>query len=182
VAAGASRRMGRPKALLPYEGTTFVGHLWSLLNSLPLAWRRVVTSPGLPLVDYPCLINPETERGPIGSIQLALRNGAQDCPWLLVLAVDRPTIALSTLLALVEAAQQPSAELWVPSYQGRRGHPIVFGQACYADLLLAPEARWVAHRHLRAEVAVDDPAIFDQFDTPEELAAMKKGPPREGPS
>lgn len=178
LAAGASSRMGRPKALLPYGGTTFVDHLWRLLEQLSLAWKRVVTSPALPLDAYPCLVNPETERGPIGSLQLALRSGADQYPWLLVLAVDRPTIALSTLQALVNATRHPG-ELWVPSYQGRRGHPVLFGQACYSDLLIAPDhpgARWVVQRHARTEVPVDDPAIFDQLDTPADLKAAGLSP------
>jgi len=177
VAAGLSRRMGRPKALLPYKDTTFVGHLWRELEHLPLAWRRVVTSPGLPL-DLPHLVNPETERGPIGSIQVALRQGAAECPWLLVLAVDRPTVSRQTLEALVQAAERGGGDLWVPSQGGRRGHPIIFGRACYDDLLQAPDdpgARWVVARHAgrRREVEVPDPAIHHQLDSPEDLQALR---------
>ena len=178
LSAGASRRMGQPKALLAYEGTTFVDHLWKQLLALPLAWRKVITSPALPLEDYPTLVNSETARGPIGSLQLALRHGAQDAPWLLVMAVDRPTVRFDTLLALIQAAQNSPGDLWVPSYRGQRGHPIIFGQACYADLLAAPDepgARWVVarHRQARVEVTVDDPAILHQFDTPADLKILK---------
>lgn len=178
LAAGASRRMGQPKALLPYRGGTFLGHLWDRLQELQLPWTRVVTSPDL-VVPMPHLVNPETARGPIGSIQLALRMGAGDYPWLLVVAVDRPRVSPHTFAKLCHQAQQSGAHVIVPAYQGRRGHPIIFARCCYADLLAAPDdpgARWVVarHRDQRLEVEVDDPAILEQFDTPEQLAKMQE--------
>ena len=177
--------MGSPKALLKIEGKTFVERLWGLLDRLPLGWRKVVTSPtvGVPL---PHLINPEQERGPIGSIQMALRSGAAEFAWLMVLSVDRPHLQQSTLQALAAAAQSTAGDLWVPRYQGRRGHPIVFGKACYADLLAAPDdpgARWVVGRHLeqRVEVEVADAAVLDNWDTPQALPSGLAGPgPRAG--
>ena len=173
LAAGASRRMGTPKALLPFGRTTFVEHLWELLAALPLGWKRVVTSPSLPL-GLPSLVNPETARGPIGSIQAALRHGARDFPWLLVMAVDRPQLRPETLACLCQAAATGQGALWVPTYRGRRGHPILFSRGCYDDLMAAPDepgARWVVgrHRHRRVEVAVEDPAVVCELDTPEQL-------------
>lgn len=172
--------MGAPKALIPIGSSTFVEHLWAMLEPLPLGWKRVVTSPAMPL-NLPTLINPDTQRGPIGSIQLALRGGASDYPWLLVLAVDRPHLQPETLNRLCGAAQAGEGAMWVPCYRGQRGHPPVFSRQLYGDLLVAPEhlgARWVVarHRQRRVEVRVEDPAILQNLDTPEQLEKAGLGP------
>ena len=48
LAAGASSRMGRPKLLLPWRGTTVVGHLISQWRELGAAQIAIVVQPGIP--------------------------------------------------------------------------------------------------------------------------------------
>lgn len=182
LAAGLSVRMGRPKALLPFQGGTFLSVILERLRGLELPLLAVVRGPDLILPEdvlggVPVLVNPEPETGPIGSIQAGLAAGFGDLPWLLAVPVDHPAVLPQTFRTLAGAAQAGGAHLFVPSFRGRRGHPVVFTQACYEDLLRVPQgegARWVVgrHRHLRMEIPVEDPGILRNVDTPEEYRRL----------
>lgn len=174
LTGGRSTRMGSPKALLPFGDGTFLSVILERLRPLGLSYLAVVRGPGLELPDLPglrILLNPSPESGPVGSLQVGLADGAENHPWVLAVPVDHPAVARDTYLALAQAASRGGAHLWVPSYQGRRGHPVVFGRPCYEDLRRVPSgegARWVVARHRedRVEVPVQDPQILRNVDTP----------------
>lgn len=172
LTGGLSTRMGRPKALLPFRGGTFLGVILERLAPLGL-WTAVVKAPGLAVAGPRVLVNPRPESGPIGSIQVGLAAGAENFPWVLTVPVDHPAVAEETYRALARAASEGGAHLWAPTFRGRRGHPVVFGAECFEDLRRVPEgegARWVVarHREHRAEVPVEDPEILRNVDTPED--------------
>lgn len=176
LAAGASRRMGSPKALLPWGETTFLGHLCRLLNQLDVH-RAVVTRPELAphlQVDWPIWINPEPDRGMLSSLQTALARLPKNCPWLMVALVDQPAISLRTFQSM---HAQASPQGWSsPVHQGRRGHPVVIGRECFAALLSAPpegNPRDILAGFSRTLVEVEEAAVALDFDTPEELEAFQ---------
>lgn len=177
LAAGASRRMGTPKALLPWGSTTFVRHLCSVLAQLDLPARAVVTRPDLVdrlNVEWPVWVNPEPERGMLSSLQTALHCLSDDCPWLMVCLVDQPSISLETFRTM--AAQARETGWSSPLYQGRRGHPVIIGRECFTALKEAPSEqnpRDVLSHFPRTLVEVEDPGIAKDFDTPEELKAYQ---------
>jgi molybdenum cofactor cytidylyltransferase len=83
LAGGASERMGRPKALLPFRGSTFLEVILQSCRSLPLAGVVVVAGPDIDkmlsdniLAGATKVLNPTPESGPIGSIRLGI--GALD--------------------------------------------------------------------------------------------------------
>lgn len=180
LTGGASRRMGRHKALLELPEGTFLQLILQRLKQAQVA-ATVIRSPALELATDPeveVLVNPEPERGQLSSLQVGLRPHLDGLDWLMVCLVDHPRVALSTYQALVKSAQSGGAAIWAPSYQGRRGHPIVFARCCFDDLMRAPldqGARWVVGRHRknRREVVVDDPEILRDVDTPEEYAHLR---------
>lgn len=178
LAGGLSERMGRPKALLGLGTSNFLGTILARLEPLQLPFTAVVTNPRVPLAlaGPRILINREPRRGQLSSLRLALEAGARDFPWLLVALVDQPAVSAATYRALVDVTAEPAA-MWVPSFEGRRGHPLVFDRCCYDDLLAAPDdegMRWVVarHRERRREVPVDDPEIHRDVDTPEDYEAL----------
>lgn len=177
LAAGASRRMGSPKALLPWGTGTFVQHLCSQLDSLDFAGRGIVTRPELAdrlEVDWPVWINPQPDRGMVSSLQTALQFVHEDCPWLLVCLVDQPAISRETFQLM--AAQASDSGWSSPVYQGRRGHPVVIGRSCFASLRVAgsdQNPRDVLAQFPRTLVEVSDPGVALDFDTPEEWKAFQ---------
>jgi molybdopterin-guanine dinucleotide biosynthesis protein A len=94
--------MGRPKALLPFQGGTFLSVILDRLRALGLPFMAVVRGPDLLLPEevlagLPVLVNPDPETGPIGSIQAGLKAGARGFPWLLAVPVDHPAVTLESL-------------------------------------------------------------------------------------
>src|ERR1700738_2683657 len=81
LSGGASRRMGTPKALLPYRAGTFLEHLLSAADHPRIGWRRVVLgadaqaiAEGVELPVNEVVINENWEAGQLSSIQSGLRS------------------------------------------------------------------------------------------------------------
>jgi molybdenum cofactor cytidylyltransferase len=185
LAAGASTRMGRPKALLEWRGRPFV---WHVLAQGRLARAEIVVvvegAVALPreeLCGAVVVRNEAWADGPLGSLQVGLRavRAAGGRGPVLVLTVDRPHVAAATLQALARAVADDPGAVWQPQLGERRGHPIVYPAVLVPallalrppktprDLLAEPQ---VAAR--RRQLAVSDPAVLDNLDAPEDLERL----------
>ena len=93
--------------------------------------------------------------------------------WLVALG-DMPYVAPSTLRALLDALAA-GAGIAAPVFEGRRGNPVAFG-AAHLPALLALQGEHGARALLKTasvtEVAVDDPGILRDIDTPDDLASL----------
>jgi nicotine blue oxidoreductase len=173
--------MGTPKALLDFRGEPFVVRILEALEALDLKTRVVVLGPDAsrvrPVVaSHGCLIveNPDADAGPIASLRCAL--AALEPirpPAALVWPVDLPHVHLSTVERLVEAYRRLRAPVTVPTFAGRRGHPVIWDQSLFDELRTSEAAtregaRAVLHAHAAEVLAVpvDDPAAGDFINTP----------------
>lgn len=196
LAGGLSTRMGRPKALLEFRQGTFLSAIWENLAPLQLGFVAVVcaeplysqlmASPelwrggnGLLPVKPPfhIFLNKAPEAGPISSLQVGLSGGAEKWPWVIVAPCDHPAVKAKTYLALAQAAESGVGKLWSPASSGRRGHPVVYAQDVYDDLLQVPcgeGARWAVgrHYHERVIVPVADDNICRNVDTPDDYRRL----------
>jgi len=186
LAAGASRRMGRPKALLPLgaSGLTFVRVICDTLHAAGVSPVVVVTRvelldslaavvPGAELV-----ANDDPDRGQLSSLLAGLESlGAPEAA--LMTLVDLPLVHTSTVASLLAEWHRTHAPLVRPSYRLRHGHPVIFG-APLLDALrradLDAGAKPVVHRFLAdaVSVVVDDPATLDDIDTPETYERLNR--------
>jgi len=126
--------------------------------------------------------NPGPERGQFSSLQVGLRevlNHGRDAA--IVTLVDRPPVCAATLKTLCSAFTEAANEIWavVPEYRGKHGHPFLLAREMIEAFLKAPSsatARDIEHENLRhvAYVAVDDPLVTINVDTPEEYAALSQ--------
>jgi molybdenum cofactor cytidylyltransferase len=193
-AAGASRRMGRPKLLLPYGTSTIVGSLGSALRAGGASPVVVVAAPGdAELQEFArafgavVAVNPDPERGMLSSIRegLAALGGAdrvaQRGEVVLVAPADLPAVRPGSIAELLWRRAAAGAPLAVPVYQGKRGHPL----AIAADLLPEIESldfsiglKQLLERHAAAvlEVPVDDPGAVRDVDTPEDYQRLSSSP------
>jgi len=112
----------------------------------------------------------EADTGMGASLVHALRHALAADGWLVALG-DMPFVAAATLAALRDAVLD-GAGIAVPVYEGRRGNPVAFG-ACHRDALLGlagdQGARRLLQVHPVLEVAVPDPGILRDIDTPSDL-------------
>lgn len=89
----------------------------------------------------------------------------------LVALADMPWVRRDTLSAVRAAACADG--ITVPVHQGRRGHPVAFGRSLWGELAALRGdvgARELLRRHRVAAVAVDDPGVAADVDTPGDLA------------
>ena len=184
LAAGASTRMGRPKQLLRHRGRSFVGCAVELALAAGCA-PIVVVSGAVELGEEPLtpavlVHNADWPMGQLSSLQrglAAVLERRPRSPGVLVLTVDRPHLRADTVIALVAAARAEPGALWQPELHGRRGHPVIYPAALLAALAAlpptaSPRALVAAHAALRRGLPVDDPAVLENLDRPEDLARL----------
>ena len=187
LAAGRSARMGSPKALLDFLGLPFVVRILEALEALEVKTRVVVLGPDAPriqpvLAGHDCIIveNPEPETGPIASLRGALRSLQPLQPTaVLVWPVDLPHVRVATVERVLEAHRRTKGHIVVPTLGERRGHPVIWGSQLFEELLQNPAAtregaRATLHQHEREviSVPVDDPAVIDQINTPDDYERL----------
>jgi molybdenum cofactor cytidylyltransferase len=178
LAAGESRRMGSPKALLEYRGETFLGRLTRLFAA---RCEPVIVVLGAHAdeiragsrAECTFVLNPDWRTGQTSSMQCGLRAVPADAEGVLFTLVDHPAVAESTL----DRLQPPlpngcGSVLRVPRFEGRRGHPVWFSAALVPEFLAIPPtaaARDVVRAHAAETefLDVDDPGILADIDDPE---------------
>jgi molybdenum cofactor cytidylyltransferase len=183
LAAGRSRRMGEPKPILPWKGTTFLGHILGVLEKSGIQRRSVILGPDaeavLKAVDLKGaerLNNPDVDRGQLSSLWIAVDWAAEDpeTDALLVCLVDQPDITIELISQLVDRFHKSDKPIVIPTFEGRRGHPVIFGRTVFQSLKQAPlemGARAVLREHIDwiDELPVDHPGVLKSANTPDEL-------------
>lgn len=187
LAGGRSARMGSPKALLDFRGQPFVVRILEALEALEVKTRAVVVGPDAPriqpaLAGHECLIleNTDVEGGPIASLRAALRALQAVRPTaVLAWPVDLPHVRVTTVERLIETFRRDPAPAVVPTFAERRGHPVLWGAALFEELLTSEAAsrhgaRAVLHAHAAeiGSVPVDDPAVIDDLNTPDDYERL----------
>jgi CTP:molybdopterin cytidylyltransferase MocA len=173
LAGGEGRRWGGPKALarLP-DGRTF---LEACREMLAEAGAQPVAATLPPATDavagLRCLPLPTAGLDMLASLRWGLRHLVELPEWRAVVAlpVDHPLVAADTVAALV-AAGAPAA---IPVHGGKHGHPVCLGRALVEGLARGEPGGATLRDLLRAAgavaVAVDDPGIHANCNTPEAL-------------
>lgn len=152
LAAGASTRMGEPKALLPWSGRRLLEH--QVLEVLATRVYRVVVVLGAhrerlyPLVErgvralggrlqggsrLVCVVNADWRSGKCSSIRCGAEAVSPEADHVLVAAVDQP-LAAEVLEALLAVHERSGRAVTVPRAGGRRGHPVALRASLVDEL------------------------------------------------
>ena len=131
LAAGASSRMGTPKALLDYRGETFVGRLVRVLGTsckpviVVLGYHADVMRQQVPATAR-IVVNPDPSRGQLSSLQTGLAALPAEADGFAFIPVDSPAVAEDTVAKLARAFERrdPSTLFVIPRQSGKRGHPV----------------------------------------------------------
>ena len=189
LSAGESSRMGRPKALLPIEGETFIGRIVGSLKRTQVGKILVVLghnagplAAAIRALPVEILINPNYQLGQLSSLQVAVLTllPDPDCDGMLVHLVDHPYIDASLVDRMIRQFYESKKNIVVPRCRGKRGHPVLFSRRLFSELLDAPmdqgaKAVVNAHGDATLEIETDDEGIAVDIDTPELYRQHVKG-------
>jgi len=147
LSGGASQRMGSPKALLPYQGRSFLEHLIAVTSHPKIGARRVVLgahaeliADAVRLAAEEVVINAEWEKGQLSSIQAGIRSLPAGTDGMILCLIDHPLISATLVDELIERFYLGPTlpPIALPVYQGKRGHPVIFSSSVYGELMTAP--------------------------------------------
>jgi len=169
LAGGESSRMGTPKPLLEWGGSTLVEYQIAQLREagadkviVVLGYRADEVLPHVHHAGANAIINELYAEGRASSVRVAAGALPEDTGAVVLLNVDQPRPAWVTS-RLLDKHRRERALITVPIFEGKRGHPVVF------DARLAPELREVreATEGLRAVMQGHAAEVLEvPFDTP----------------
>ena len=182
LAAGESSRMGRLKALLPWQGTTLIES--QLRSMLAGGVERIVVVLGhdcdrlKPIVESvkgaSWVLNPDYLQGKTTSLKMGV-SALDDQPVvdLLLLNVDQPR-TVDTVRILLARHDSSESVITIPTYRGKGGHPIMISAALLPEMAVIEEETKgllaVVRRHADAteRFEMDDPSVLWDLNTPEQ--------------
>lgn len=182
LAAGLSRRMGRFKLTLPWEGTTVIGQVVATLERAGLADVVIVTGHRAAEVEAALagaaartIHNPDYAAGEmLSSIQAGLRTIALEAPRPAVLLClgDQPQMEATTVQAVLAAGEEDGwSRIVIPSCQMRAGHPILLPAWLWPEILACNGTLrdvLAAHYETIHYLVVNTLTILADVDTPED--------------
>ena len=183
LAAGQSKRMGRNKMLLPFDRSTVIATIVSEVTSTSVDEAIVVTGYEADKIEaaltaYPvrCVFNPDYAQAEmLVSMQMGLRSMSEHQQAVLMVLGDQPRIRHEAVQRVIDAGA-PGA-LVIPSYQRRRGHPILIDRAFWPEILaLPPDSILRDFIRLHADrirhVEIDSDSVLHDVDTPQDYQAL----------
>jgi molybdenum cofactor cytidylyltransferase len=182
LAGGKSERMGRPKALLPFRGGTFLSNILAAISQSPINHTYVVAGHHRREIESAVsgesasvVFNPDYEQGMVTSLQTGIRALPPQVAGAMMFLVDHPLVDPTTIKALI--AKLLPGRIVVPVFGGRRGHPVLFSAGTLAEILSLPPSegpnsvvRRDAHRVI--EVPIDSRGILIDVDTPQQFEKL----------
>ncbi len=176
LAAGESRRMGKPKLLLRFGEKTIIetvtesvlaSGVKNVLVVLGAAQKRIEAV----IKDYHLKVihNPDYRKGMLSSVQRGFRSLPLDCSAVVVVLGDQPGLRSDVIDELVAAYSKSGRGIVLPVYRGERGHPVLIDRKYQPEIeALSPDVglRGVVYRHPEdiLEVEVETPAVLKDID------------------
>ncbi len=191
LAAGESRRMGQPKLLLPWGGTTVLGQVVATFAAAGVDEILVITGGNRPLVEelvvelagrFPvrAVYNPAyAQGGMVSSIQTGIQELTQ-IPGLdgaLIALGDQPQVRMETIEQIRAAYLESGKPLVVPSFRNRRGHPWLATRPLWEEIMALPGSvtprQFLSAHAGEIEYVEADATILQDLDTPDEYARQR---------
>lgn len=180
TAAGESKRMGRPKPMLPWQGVPLIRYQVDSLIAAGVDEVVVVLGHHHPNIsgvlsdtNSKVVYNEHYLYGKTTSVIAGVVNSSSISTDLVLLAVDQPRPA-KLIASIIAAHISASALITSPRYKGRGGHPLIFSASLRNELeSITSEGQGIrevfdAHRGEVNEVLVNEPLFRVDLNTPSE--------------
>ncbi len=183
LAAGSSRRMGRPKQLLPVRGRPAVRLCAETILAAGIVDLVVVlganaTETEAALEGLPLRIvrNPDPGSDMAGSVRTGLNAIAAESRFILICLADHPLVRADTIRRMLAESVRLPVKIVIPRYLGRRGHPALFPRSIVSEVYKGKNLRDItsghpAHVH---HVDVDDEGVVLDMDTEQEYEDLRR--------
>lgn len=192
LAAGESKRMGKPKLLLPFGEKTIIETIIdSVIQSklddvlVVLGAHREKIEKKIKDFSIKIVVNPNFKNDMLSSVQCGFRALPEDVEASLVILGDQPEISIALINKIVEAYKKSKKGIVLPVYRKNRGHPVLIDMKYQGEIEdLNPDLglRNLVYKHAEdiLEVEVKTPSILQDIDTIEdynrELKSKRKSP------
>ena len=177
LAAGESKRMGYPKMLLPFNGTTMLecvianisqSQIDKIIIVLGAEKESLIQLAKKIKIEY--CYNENFKEGMLSSVQCGFRNLPEDCSACIVFQGDQPLITHDVIDAIIKAYRASHKGIVIPVYKKKRGHPVLIDMKYRKNIDKLNPARGL--RSLSSlfsddvlEVETQGPGILRDFDT-----------------
>ncbi len=192
LAAGKSTRMGEAKQLLRLGESTVLGR--TIENVRRAAVKEIVLVLGaseeairrrLPaslLQGLKVVVNPLYEQGMASSLRAGLSALDPQTDAALIVLADQPFVRPETLDQLGRKHRQTQAQIVIPSYQGRRGNPVLLDRSVFADVMALEgdtgcRAIFGSHTERTVKLEVEDEGILLDIDNQGDYERLREGSP-----
>jgi molybdenum cofactor cytidylyltransferase len=180
LAAGESSRMGSPKLVLPYKGSTVLGYLIRNIRDSGIQNITVVTggweSEILKIVralDTVHCRNSNFKDGMLSSVITGLRSLPGDAEAAMIFQGDQPAIPVAVIKKMVDARKQKAGKIIIPVFDGKRGHPVFIDVSLFETVYglsgnTGLRELMKLNPELVVEVPVEEEMILKDIDTKED--------------
>ena len=170
LTAGASKRLGEPKALVDIHGESLIQ---ILIRKLKKKKMRIIIVTRAELftemekLGEKVVINTQPESGRTGSIQCGIKEiESERC---LIVPVDRPGFSNTTIGKLIN-----SENTSCPSKNGKGGHPVILSKEDCEKILLSNPSTPLRDIINPIKIEVDDEFLHLNIDFPEDLEKLRE--------
>lgn len=187
LAAGGSARLGSPKQMLAYAGTTLLQHSINQAMASMAASIVVVLCPGAATFQIQpadnrlhFIINEQWKEGMASSIRCGLEyltHRFLNLQHVLFMACDQPFVQAELLDKLVTLQQETGKAIAAGTYAGITGIPAVFDKTIFPELMLLTGdkgAKKLIEQHRQQVVTVDFPQGAIDIDTRDDYQNLQK--------
>ena len=188
LAAGLSTRMGSPKMLLDWKGSTVLETVLKTVAESSLdevilvygAWKNEILKIAGKFPIQP-VFNPDYSNGSmLVSLQTGLRHIHEPSDGFMIILGDQPMLSRSVIEKVILDYRSTGKMVVLPSFNFRRGHPWLIDISLKKEILGIEEPKTLRDflKNHESDIwysVVDDPAILADLDTPEDYQKYISG-------